>query len=222
MKHSGKFITFEGLDGCGKSTQLEREASRLRRQGHTVTTTQEPGGTATGRRIRDIVLRATSDPLSVPAELALMFAARSQNIEEVILPALQGKNIVLCDRFTDSSIAYQGYGRGISPDAIRALEDLFCRGLRPDLTVILDIDPETGMNRARERNRVAQEKESRFEKEGLEFFRRVRQGYEAIGNLEPGRVRLLDGRGSMDEVHNRVRELVDGFLKAGGGGTGGV
>ena len=100
MKHSGKFITFEGLDGCGKSTQLEREASRLRRQGHTVTTTQEPGGTATGRRIRDMVLRATSDPLSVPAELALMFAARSQNIEEVILPALQGKNIVLCDRFT--------------------------------------------------------------------------------------------------------------------------
>ena len=222
MKHSGKFITFEGLDGCGKSTQLEREASRLRRQGHTVTTTHEPGGTATGRRIRDIVLRATSDPLSVPAELALMFAARSQNIEEVILPALQGGNIVLCDRFTDSSIAYQGYGRGISPDAIRALEDLFCRGLRPDLTVILDIDPETGMNRARERNRVAQEKESRFEKEGLEFFRRVRQGYEAIGKLEPGRVRLLDGKGSMDEVHNRVRELVDGFLKAGGGGTGGV
>ena len=222
MKHSGKFITFEGLDGCGKSTQLEREASRLRRQGHTVTITQEPGGTATGRRIRDIVVRATSDPLSVPAELALMFAARSQNIEQVILPALQGGNIVLCDRFTDSSIAYQGYGRGISPDAIRALEDLFCRGLRPDLTLILDIDPETGMNRASERNRVAQEKESRFEMEGLEFFRRVRQGYEAIGTLEPGRVRLLDGKGSTDEVHNRVRELVDGFLKAGGGGTGGV
>ena len=222
MKHSGKFITFEGLDGCGKSTQLEREASCLRQQGHTVTTTQEPGGTATGRSIRDIVLHTASHSLSAGAELALMFAARSQNIEEVILPAVQGGDIILCDRFTDSSVAYQGYGRGISPDAIRALEDLFCRGLRPDLTVILDIDPETGMNRARERNREAQEKESRFEKEGLEFFRRVRQGYEAIAKLEPGRVRLLDGKGSMDEVHNRIHELVEGFLKAGGGGTGGV
>ena len=223
MKHSGKFITFEGLDGCGKSTQLKREASRLRQQGHTVTTTQEPGGTATGQRIRDIVLHATSHLLSAPAELALMFAARSQNIEEVIMPALQAGNIVLCDRFTDSSVAYQGYGRGIAPDAIRTLEDLFCRGLRPDLTLILDIDPETGMNRARSRNREAQEKESRFEKEGLEFFRRVRQGYEAISKLEPGRVRLLDGKGSMDEVHNRVQEIVDELLKAGGsGGTGGV
>ena len=227
MKHSGKFITFEGLDGCGKSTQLEREASRLRQAGCPVVTTQEPGGTATGRKIREIVLHAVSHPLSASTELALMFAARSQHIEEIILPALHAGKIVLCDRFTDSSVAYQGYGRGIAPDAIRTLEDLFCRGLRPDLTIILDIDPATGMTRARARNRAAQEKETRFEEEGLEFFRRVRQGYEEIARQEPGRVRLIDGKGSADdvhhEVHEQVRKVADTFLKAGSsGGSGGV
>ncbi|MCZ6750311.1 MAG: dTMP kinase [Acidobacteria bacterium] len=227
MKHSGKFITFEGLDGCGKSTQLEREASRLRQQGLPVVTTQEPGGTATGRKIREIVLHATSHPLSASTELALMFAARSQHIEEVILPALHAGKVVLCDRFTDSSVAYQGYGRGIAPDAIRALEDLFCRGLRPDLTIILDIDPATGMNRVRARNRAAQEKETRFEEEGLEFFRRVRKGYEEIARQEPGRVRLIDGKGSVDdvhhEVHEQVRKAADAFRKAGSsGGASGV
>ena len=223
MKHSGKFITFEGLDGCGKSTQLEREAARLRQQDLPVVTTQEPGGTATGQRIRDIVLHATSLKLSATTELALMFAARSQHIEEVILPALQAGKIVLCDRFTDSSVAYQGYGRGIAPDAIRTLEDLFCRGLRPDLTIILDIDPATGMNRARARNRAAQEKDTRFEEEGLEFFRRVRKGYEEIARLEPERVRIIDGKGSMDDVHRQVCKVVDAFLKAGGsGGASGV
>ncbi len=227
MQHSGKFITFEGLDGCGKSTQLELEASRLRQQGLPVVTTQEPGGTATGRKIREIVLHATSHPLSASTELALMFAARSQHIEEVILPALHEGKIVLCDRFTDSSVAYQGYGRGIAPDAIRTLEDLFCRGLRPDLTIILDIDPATGMNRARARNRAAQEKDTRFEEEGLEFFRRVRQGYEEIARQEPGRVRLIDGKGSVDEVHHevheQVRKVADAFLKTGSsGGASGV
>ena len=231
MKHSGKFITFEGLDGCGKSTQLDREASRLRQEGCPVVTTQEPGGTATGRKIREIVLHASAHPLSASTELALMFAARSQHIEEVILPALHAGKIVLCDRFTDSSVAYQGYGRGIAPDAIRTLEDLFCRGLRPDLTIILDIDPATGMTRARARNRAAQEKETRFEEEGLEFFRRVRQGYAEIARREPGRVRLIDGKGSVDEVHlkvhqevhERVRKVADAFLKAGSsGGVSGV
>ena len=223
MKHSGKFITFEGLDGCGKSTQLERETSRLRQQGLPVVTTQEPGGTVTGQRIREIVLHATSLRLSASTELALMFAARSQHIEEVILPALHAGKIVLCDRFTDSSVAYQGYGRGISPDAIRSLEDLFCRGLRPDLTIILDIDPETGRNRARARNRAAQEKDTRFEKEGLEFFRRVRKGYEEIARLEPKRVRIIDGKGSMEDVHKQVCKVVNAFLQTGGsGGAGGV
>lgn len=227
MKHSGKFITLEGLDGCGKSTQLEREASRLRQEGCAVVTTQEPGGTATGRKIREIVLHASAHPLSASTELALMFAARSQHIEEIILPALHAENIVLCDRFTDSSVAYQGYGRGIPPDAIQTLEDLFCHGLRPDLTIILDIDPETGMTRARARNRAAQEKETRFEEEGLEFFRRVRKGYEEIARQEPKRIQIIDGKGSVDdvhhEVHNHVRKVVDELLKAGGsGGAGGI
>ena len=231
MKHSGKFITFEGLDGCGKSTQLEREASRLRQEGCSVVTTQEPGGTAAGRKIREIVLHASAHPLSASTELALMFAARSQHIEEVIVPALHAEKIVLCDRFTDSSVAYQGYGRGIAPDAIRTLEDLFCRGLRPDLTIILDIDHATGMTRARARNRAAQEKDTRFEEEGLEFFQRVRQGYAEIARQEPERVRLIDGKGSVDEVHlkvhqevnEKVRKVAEAYRKTGSsGGASGV
>ncbi|MBI1955673.1 MAG: dTMP kinase, partial [Acidobacteria bacterium] len=136
----------------------------------------------------------------------------TQHIEQVILPALEAGYVVLCDRFTDSSVAYQGHGRGISLEVIRALEESLCRGIRPDLTFVLDIDPAMGAQRAGARNQAASEKASRFEREGLEFFERVRQGYRRIAEQEPERVRMVDGRGSIAEVHARISSLVDQFL----------
>ena len=155
MKYPGKLITLEGLDGSGKSTQLALESERLRGQGFQVTTTREPGGTAVGQEVRDIVLNMQVEAVTPLAELALMFAARAQHIEQVILPALRAGQLVLCDRFTDSSVAYQGYGRGISLEVIQGLENLLCQGVRPDLTVILEIDPATGARRTSHRNRAA-------------------------------------------------------------------
>lgn len=212
MKHPGALITFEGLDGCGKTTQLELEAERLRSQSRVVTATKEPGGTTVGRQVREIVLNAANGPLAASTELALMFAARAQHIEEVIRPALQAGEVVLCDRFTDSTIAYQGYGRRISRDDIATLNRILCHGFRPDLTLLLDIDPETAAARTSSRNRAAREKESRFEDEGLEFFRRVRQGYCDIAQREPERVRIVDGRGTIAEVHGRISHSVDEFF----------
>ena len=214
MKYPGKLITFEGLDGCGKSTQLARESERLRQRGFPVSTTQEPGGTWVGQQIREIVLHAASDALTPFTELALMFAARTQHIEQVILPSLEAGQVVLCDRFTDSSVAYQGHGRGISLEVILALEESLCRDIRPNLTIVLDVDPAVGAQRTGARNRAASEKASRFEREGLEFFERVRQGYRRIAAQEPERVRMVDGRGSVAEVHARVSSLVDQFLGA--------
>ena len=212
MPYPGKLITLEGLDGCGKSTQLELEARRLRSSGFRVTTTHEPGGTPVGQQMRDLVLHSPSQ-LTPLAELALMFAARAQHVEQVVMPALQAGEIVLCDRFTDSSVAYQGYGRGIPVEQIRTLEELFCQGVRPDLTLILDLDPETGLDRALARNRSGVLATSRFEKEELEFFRRVREGYREIARREPERVQMVDATGSIADIEQCVRQRVDEFLK---------
>lgn len=142
-----------------------------------------------------------------------MFAARAQHIEEVIRPALQAGALVLCDRFTDSTVAYQGYGRQVPLDDIVSLNRILCRSFRPDLTLLLDIDPETAAARTSSRNRTALQKQSRFEDEGLEFFRRVRRGYADIAECEPARVRVVDGRGTIAEVHQRISALIDEFLK---------
>lgn len=213
MKNPGALITFEGLDGCGKTTQLNLQAERLRHESRSVMVTKEPGGTAVGRQIREIVLNAANGPLASATELALMFAARAQHIEEVIRPALAAGQLVLCDRFTDSTVAYQGYGRRIPLGDIDALNQILCRGFAPDLTLFLDIDPETAAERARSRNQTVPGNETRFEDEGLEFFRRVRQGYGDIAQREPHRVRVVDGRGGIAEVHARVSRVMDDFLK---------
>lgn len=212
MKQPGALITFEGLDGCGKTTQVGLQAERLRSQPRPVTVTKEPGGTPAGRHIREIVLNPANGPLAPAAELALMFAARAQHIAEVIRPALEAGGIVLCDRFTDSTVAYQGYGRGVSLDDIASLNRILCWGFQPDLTLLLDIDPETAAQRTGSRNQAAAQKETRFEEEGLEFFRRVRQGYCEIAQRAPERVRVIDGRGSIAEVHDRVSRIIDQFL----------
>src|SRR5271166_2745742 len=155
MSRRGKFITFEGLDGTGKSTQLRKLAVALRAGGHKVVETREPGGTATGEKIRRVLLDSATEGLSPLAEMALMFASRAQHIAEVIQPALNHGQIVLCDRFTDSTEAYQGSGRKLGSQAVLELHRVLCGNLQPDLTVLLDSDPAMSVGRARRRNKRA-------------------------------------------------------------------
>ena len=216
--HRGKFITFEGLDGCGKSTQAEKLAAVLREQGFQVLVTREPGGTATGEKIRHLLLDTSTAGLSLFAELALMFASRAQHIEEVIQPALAQGQVVLCDRFTDSTEAYQGGGRKLGSEPVLALHRILCGDLKPELTILMDSDVTASVERARRRNRRRDptgrgENENRFEQESRAFFGRVRNTYLAIAAREPGRVVLVDARGSADETHAQIVKVVRRKLK---------
>src|SRR6266576_5244283 len=193
----GKFITFEGLDGCGKSTQSERLAASLRANGLPVVVTREPGGTATGEKIRQLLLDTRTSNLTPMAELALMFASRAQHIEEIIKPALSSVQIVLCDRFTDSSEAYQGGGRKLGSKPVLELHRVLCGDLKPDLTVLMDSDVDASVERARRRNlarSASDSDEGRFEKENRAFFTRVRNTYLEIAKREPDRVGVIDAR----------------------------
>ncbi|HUK87804.1 MAG TPA: dTMP kinase [Terriglobales bacterium] len=204
----GKFITIEGLDGCGKSTQLGRLAEVLRAQGHEVVVTREPGGTPAGEKIRGVILDSRTAGLSPRAELALMFAARAQHIDEVIRPALEAGRFVLCDRFTDSSEAYQGGGRKLGSEVVLALHRELCRGLQPDLTILMDSEVEASVARARRRNLAregsSEQDENRFEQESRAFFQRVHDAYLAIARREPARVFLVDARRPADVVHPEI------------------
>jgi dTMP kinase len=212
-KAPGHLITLEGLDGCGKSTQVDLLVCYLRERGHTVVATREPGGTLIGQQIREVLLNASEEPITALTELALMFAARAQHIEHVIGPALRRGEIVVCDRFTDSSVAYQGYGRGVPLDAIAALEKSLCQDLRPDLTLILDLDVATSVERAGTRNRKVGQPDTRFEQEDWEFFERVRQGYLAIARQEPARVRLVNAGVSIERLAEAIRAATGDFLQ---------
>jgi dTMP kinase len=207
----GKFITFEGLDGCGKSTQMNRLADVLRHDGFDVVTAREPGTTATGEQIRTILLNSRTQGLAPMAELALMFAARAQLIREVIEPGLAGGKFVLVDRYTDSSEAYQGGGRGLGSEAVLAVHRVICGGLNPDVTVLMDSDAAASVARARRRNLKVAEggaDENRFEMENRAFFERVHQAYLAIAQREPQRVYMVDARREPDVVHGHiVREV---------------
>lgn len=209
----GKFITFEGLDGCGKSTQMEKLAAKLREHGLAITVTREPGGTPTGEKIRQILLDTKTSGLSINAELALMFASRAQHIEEVILPALAAGNIVLCDRFTDSSEAYQGGGRKLGSAAVLELHRVLCGNLQPDLTILMDSEIAASVDRARRRNRARENPESsdesRFERENRAFFSRVHAAYLEIAKREPERVALVDARGTPEQTHTKILGLVN-------------
>lgn len=206
--YPGTFITLEGIDGSGKTTQIQRLAAWLRDQGREVVLTREPGGTKLGERMRELVLKV-GDIHPVPmAELALIFAARAQHVEEVLLPALERGAVILCDRFTDASEAYQGGGRGVPVATIHAMHRLLCRDLQPDLTLILDIDVRTGLERAVRRLADAASAESRFEQEGVAFLERVRATYQAIARREPNRCILIDASGSLDEVEGRLHQRV--------------
>jgi len=219
MSRRGKFITFEGLDGTGKSTQLRRLAAALRAAGHKVVETREPGGTLTGEKIRRVLLDSATAGLSPLAEMALMFASRAQHIAEVIEPGLAAGSIVLCDRFTDSTEAYQGSGRKIGSEAVRELHRVLCGSLQPDLTILLDSNPHASVSRARRRNKRNSKSagrshdENRFEQETRAFFGRVREGFAVIAKREPGRVVIVDARGTPGQTHARVVEIVRRKLK---------
>jgi len=219
MSRRGKFISFEGLDGTGKSTQMRKLAAALRQAGHKVIETREPGGTATGEKIRKLALDSGTAGLSPLAEMALMFAARAQHIAEVIEPGIAAGSVVLCDRFTDSTEAYQGSGRRLGSEAVRDLHRVLCGGLQPDLTLLLDSNPHASVSRARLRNKRASKNggrghdENRFESETRSFFHRVREGYTAIAKREPERVVTIDARGTPGQTHQKIAEVVRKKLK---------
>ena len=210
----GKFITIEGLDGCGKSTQLEKLAGVLRKDGVGVLVTREPGGTPAGEKIRAVLLDSRTSGLSPRAELALMFGARAQHVDEVILPALAEGTWVLCDRFTDSTEAYQGGGRKLGSAPVLALHKLLCHDLQPDMTILMFSDVEASVARARRRNLAhipsvapateAKPDENRFEQENRAFFQRVAAAYKAIAKREPERVFAVDARPAPDVVHQQI------------------
>jgi dTMP kinase len=228
MPRRGKFITFEGLDGTGKSTQMRKLAEALRAAGHKVVETREPGGTATGEKIRRVLLDSKTEGLSPLAEMALMFASRAQHIAEVILPALERGESVLCDRFTDSTEAYQGGGRRLGSEDVLELHRVLCGDLQPDLTLLLESNPEMSVGRARKRNRRASGRahaglgksahkhhgdENRFEQETHAFFARVREGYRTIAAREPQRLVAVDASGTPAQTYRRIVEIVGRKLK---------
>jgi dTMP kinase len=213
----GFFITFEGLDGSGKSTQLRKLTEWLEAEGHLVTVTRQPGDTRIGERIRTLILDSRTENLAPRAELGLMFSDRAQGIAEVIEPALAQGRIVLCDRFTDSTEAYQGGGRQLGSEVVLNLHAAMCGNLQPDLTLLLLPDFDNSLRRARSRNTRAAKKgkdENRFEKEDELFYRRVWDAYRQIAERESVRVVAIEGDAGVDEIHERIVEVVKQRLAA--------
>lgn len=205
-RRGGLLVTVEGVDGSGKSTQIRRLAAYLRRAGHDVVLVREPGGTRLAERIRRLLLDFRSAGLARPAELFLYLAARGQLHAEVIAPALARGDTVICDRFTDSTLAYQGGGRGFPPKLLRTLNDLSTDGRRPDLTLLLDLPLKLSNRR---KGRVA----DRLESEKGQFYRRVQQSYRRIARAEPRRVIVIDAAGDRTEVWEQIRRAVDRRVK---------
>ena len=206
----GRFITFEGIEGCGKTTQLLLLASHLKHRGVTVVTTREPGGTPLGERVRDVLL----DPKLAPTplvELFLLEAARAQLVASVIAPALESGKFVLSDRFADSSLAYQGGARRLPRTTVQRLNELACAGIVPDRTLVFDLDVELALGRARERPSTGPDNR-RFEDEALAFHRAVAEAYRELALSESGRVSLVDARGTPEAVHERTLAALTGVL----------
>lgn len=210
----GCFITFEGIEGCGKTTQIKLLEQHLTAHDYKVRLTREPGGCSIADKIRAILLDAANSAMTPSAELLLYAAARSQHVEEVIKPALAADYIVLCDRFTDATIAYQGYGRGLDLGAIDYLNQMATSGLRPQLTVLLDCPVEVGLNRAMARinGMGTGSREERFELESTLFHQKVRDGYLKLAAAEPGRYLVIDGKNGVEETQEAVYKAVSSRL----------
>ena len=211
---AGCFITFEGIEGCGKTTQLERLAERCLQGGEEVLLTREPGGTALGRELRALVLRPSTEPMSPVAELLLYATDRAQHLTEIVEPALRRGAIVLCDRYKDATLAYQGYGRELDLERIRQLHRSPPLDRSPDRTVLLVLDPAVALARATRRNveHDLVESEGRFEKERLDFHRRVARGYDTLAAAEPERFRVVQAEGDIEQVGRRVIDAVRDLL----------
>lgn len=208
------FITFEGVEGSGKTTQIGRLERYLTRRGVPCKVTREPGGSSIGEKIRKILLNPDHRGMVPLSELLLYEAARAQHVRELVAPILQEGAVVLCDRFTDASLAYQGYGRKLDRGLIRKLNRLASQGVRPDITFLLDCPSDLGLKRALRRNRLLKnEKEGRFEREKIQFHQRVRRGYLAIARENPRRVKVIDTRVGEKKVFEKIREMVDKLLK---------
>ncbi len=197
----GLFITFEGPDGCGKTTQMNLLAEYLKNSGKEVLLTREPGGKGLGEKVREILLNYEG-PVSDRCESFLFLADRAQNIDIIVNPAVEEGKIVLCDRHIDSTVAYQGYGRGLNIQRINMLNDIATNGKKPDLTFVFDIDVETSMKR------VGKDKD-RLESAGIEFHNRVRNGYLELAKQEPQRIKVLDASKTIDEIHNNVINIIE-------------
>jgi dTMP kinase len=203
----GFFVSFEGIDGAGKSTQIALAAEYLRSKQRNCVLTREPGGTALGEKLRSLLLEANS-PIHPETEALLMFAARRQHIEEVIRPALALGKWVLSDRFADASFAYQGGGRGVKEEMLRQLENLVCADLRPDLTLLFDLQPDLG------RERVARGKSlDRFERENTDFFARVRQAYLKRAHAEPARIMIIDATRTVGQIQGEITVRIESLCK---------
>lgn len=215
------FITFEGIEGCGKTTQIRLLSDALTAAGHRVTLTREPGGCPIADKIRAILLDADNSAMTPTAELLLYAAARAQHISEVIAPALQRGDIVLCDRFTDATIAYQGFGRELDQKVIRQLNTMATAGCRPDLTILIDCPVETGLGRALARIEAASlvdgscGREERFEMESRQFHQRVRDGYLALATTEPHRFIVVNGDDSVETIATEIAAAVSTRLAQG-------
>src|SRR5262245_2999273 len=207
MKH-GRFVSFEGIEGCGKTTQIALLSEALTQRNIPHSVTREPGGTAVGEGIRKILLHSETIHLTAAAELLLFYASRSQNIAEKIKPALTNGEIVICDRFYHASMAYQGYGRGIPLDFIDKLTDLVCAEYRPELTILLDSAPEVGLARARARNHRQTQDEGRFEMEDIEFYTKIRNGYLQLAAREPDRIRVIPADRPIEVVHADILKVL--------------
>lgn len=215
----GFFLTFEGLDGSGKSTQLRKLAAHLDSEGVPITVTRQPGGTRIGDRIRSLLLDSRTENLAPMTELGLMFSDRAQCIAEVIRPALDQGRLVLCDRYTDSTEAYQGGGRQLGSEAVLRMHQTICGGLDPNLTILLLADFERSLARARRRNdrhAKAGQDEGRFESEDHAFYRRVHDQYRAIAAREPGRVVVIEGDQTIEAIQHQIATLVEQRLSAAG------
>jgi dTMP kinase len=205
--HTGKFVTVEGIEGVGKSTNANFIATYLRQHGQTVVTTREPGGTPVAERIRDVLLNSEQGAVSDVCELLLMFAARASHLQALIIPALERGDWVVCDRFTDASYAYQGGGRGLPDEHIGQLEALVQGSLRPDLTVLLDASLAVSTARRRERGLT-----DRFEAEQTDFFERVQTKYRELAGRNPDRIKLIDASGSLALVEQQLAGALDSLL----------
>jgi len=204
----GRFVSFEGIEGCGKTTQIALLSEALSRRDISHSVTREPGGTAVGEGIRRILLHSETIHLTAAAELLLFYASRSQNILEKIEPSLARGEVVICDRFYHASMAYQGYGRGIPIEFIEKLTDLVCGERRPEITILLDIEPEVGLARARSRNSKRSEDEGRFEMEEIPFYTRIRNGYLELAARESNRIQIVAANRSIDAIHKEILEIL--------------